>query len=163
MIRIGKIVGCHGIKGELSLLPLTDDNRRFKKLEKAFLELPNGQYREVEILATREHKQSILLTIAGLEERTEAERWKNHYLCVKPEDAVKPKGAYFIYELIGLEVYQGEQYLGKLTEVMQNSSNDVYTVSGEQTIYLPALKSIVKEINLERGRMEVILPDGLLD
>ena len=31
MIRIGKITNCHGVKGELVLQPLTDDNRRFKK------------------------------------------------------------------------------------------------------------------------------------
>lgn len=163
MIRIGKIVNCHGIKGELTLMPLTDDNRRFKKLKRAFIELPKGEYQEVTVMTAREHKNSVLITVEGVEDRTTAERWKGFYLCVTPEDAVKPKGSYFLHEIIGLEVYEGETHWGKVTEVLQSSSNDVYVVEGERTIYLPALKSVVKNIDLEQGKMEVIIPDGLLD
>ena len=68
-----------------------------------------------------------------------------------------------MHEIIGLEVYEGEEHLGKVTEVLQSSSNDVYVVSGEKTIYLPALKAVVQNIDLEQGKMEVIIPDGLLD
>ena len=109
-IRVGKIINCHGIKGELVLLPLTDNNRRFRKLKRAFLELAGKRYEEVEVTSAREHKDNILITIKGIEDRTQAERYKNIYLCVAPEDAVKPKGAYFIHELIGLDVYQGVVY-----------------------------------------------------
>lgn len=163
MIRIGKIINCHGIKGELTLLPLTTDNRRFKKLKRAFIELPKGEYQEVKVIAAREHKGNVLISVEGVEDRTTAERWKNLYICVAPEDAVKPKDSYFLHEIIGLEVYEGEEHLGKVTEVLQSSSNDVYVVSGEKTIYLPALKAVVQNIDLEQGRMEVIIPDGLLD
>ena len=36
-IIIGKIFNVHGIKGELKVLPLTDDINRFKKLERCFI------------------------------------------------------------------------------------------------------------------------------
>ena len=162
-IRIGKIINCHGIKGELVLYPLTDDNRRFRKLKHAMLELPGGRYQDVEVLTTREHKGNILITLGGIEDRTQAERLKNVFLCVKPEDAVKPKGSFFIFELIGLEVYQDDVCYGKVTDVLQNSSTDLYEVTGEQVFYLPALKEFVKNIDPEQGRMDVIIPDGLLD
>lgn len=106
MIRIGKITNCHGVKGELVLQPLTDDNRRFKKLKQALLELPGGRYEDVTVVSVREHKENILLTLAGITDRNQAERLKNIYLCVRPEDAVKPKGSYFIYEIVGLQVYK---------------------------------------------------------
>ena len=77
MIRIGKIINCHGIKGELTLLPLTTDNRRFKKLKRAFIELPKGEYQEVKVIAAREHKGNVLISVEGVEDRTTAERWKN--------------------------------------------------------------------------------------
>lgn len=89
MIRIGKITNCHGVKGELVLQPLTDDNRRFKKLKQALLELPGGRYEDVAVVSVREHKENILLTLAGITDRNQAERLKNIYLCVRPEDAVK--------------------------------------------------------------------------
>lgn len=164
MIRVGKIINCHGVKGELTVLPLTDDMRRFKKLKHALLEMPRGRYDEVVVTSTREHKGNILVTLEGLEDRTQAERLKNIYLCVRPEDAIKPKNAYFIFEIIGLDVYQGDICYGKIINVLQNSSTDLYEVKGDgESFYLPALKSVVQRINLEEGRMDVIIPDGLLD
>ena len=164
MIRVGKIINCHGIKGELVLLPLTDNNRRFQKLKRAYLELAGDRYEEVTVQSAREHKGNILLTLFGIEDRTQAEHLKNKYLCVRPEDAVKPKNSYFLYEIVGLKVYQEEIYYGTVTAVLQNSSTDLYEVtSSERVFYIPALKSVVQKIDLEQGRMEVLLPEGLLD
>lgn len=163
-IRIGKIINCHGIKGEIILLPLTSDMRRFKKLKKAYIEQPKGRYEEVSVLSAREHKGNVLLELEGISDRNQAELLKNRYMCVNEEDAVKPKGSYFIYEIVGLEVYEGETCLGKISDVLQNSSTDLYEVTGEdRTFYLPALKTVVKNIDLEQGRMEVEVPAGLLD
>lgn len=164
MIRIGRIVNCHGIRGEVVLLPLTDDIRRFQKLKQAMLELPGGRYEEIKVLASREHKGNVLLTLEGIADRTQAERLKNVYLCVHLEDAVKPKGSYFIYEIVGLHVYEGDVYYGTVTAVLQNSSTDLYEIKNDNGVfYLPALKSVVKQIDLEQGRMEVEIPAGLLD
>ena len=165
MIRVGKIINCHGYKGELKVWPLTDDNKRFKKLKKAFLEMPNGQYTEVMVVQSREHKGNVLMFLEGIEDMDAAERLKNIYLCVAPEDAIRKKGHYFIYEIVGLEVYQGEELLGKVAEVLQNSSaNDVYVVKDTNREFgLPALKSVIHDIDIEQGRITVTLPDGLLD
>jgi len=164
MIRVGKIINCHGVRGELVLLSLSDDNRRFKRLKHALLEQSDGNYQEVRILSTREHKGNILLTLEGVTDRDQAERFKNHYLCVRPEDAVKPKGSYFIYEIVGLQVYEGDTCYGRVTAVLQNSSTDLYEVQGVYgTFYLPALKTVVQNIDLDKGRMDVALPAGLLD
>lgn len=164
MIRIGRIVNCHGIRGEVVLLPLTDDIRRFQKLKQAMLELPGGRYEEIKVLASREHKGNVLLTLEGIADRTQAERLKNVYLCVHLEDAVKPKGSYFIYEIVGLHVYESDVYYGTVTAVLQNSGTDLYEIKNDNGVfYLPALKSVVKRIDLEQGRMEVEIPAGLLD
>ena len=164
MIRVGKIINCHGVKGELVVLPLTDSIRRFKKLKSALLEMPGGRYNDVTVLTAREHKGNVLITLEGIDDRNAAERLKNVYLCVRPEQAVKPKDAFFIFEIIGLDVYEGYKHYGKVINVLQNSSTDLYEVKGEgESFYLPALKSVVQSISLEEGRMEVIIPDGLLD
>ena len=164
MIRVGKIINCHGVKGELVVLPLTDSIRRFKKLKSALLEMPGGRYNDVTVLTAREHKGNVLITLEGIDDRNAAERLKNVYLCVRPEQAVKPKDAFFIFEIIGLDVYEGDKHYGKVINVLQNSSTDLYEVKGEgDSFYLPALKTVVQSISLEEGRMEVIIPDGLLD
>ena len=146
------------------VLPLTDSIRRFKKLKSALLEMPGGRYNDVTVLTAREHKGNVLITLEGINDRNAAERLKNVYLCVRPEQAVKPKDAFFIFEIIGLDVYEGDKHYGKVINVLQNSSTDLYEVKGEgESFYLPALKSVVQSISLEEGRMEVIIPDGLLD
>ena len=88
MIRVGKIINCHGVKGELVVLPLTDNIRRYKKLKSALLEMPGGRYNEVTVTSAREHKGNVLVTLEGIDDRNQAERLKNVYLCVRPEDAV---------------------------------------------------------------------------
>jgi len=65
-----------------------------------------------------------------------------------------------------MEVFDEEgKSLGFLKEVLQTGSNDVYVVKGDNSreILIPALKSVVKKVCFEENKMEVILPQGLID
>ena len=55
--------------------------------------------------------------------------------------------------------------MGELTEVLETGSNDVYVVAGEdgKEVLIPALKWVVTQVDLENRRMQVKLPEGLLD
>ena len=76
-----------------------------------------------------------------------------------------PEGTYLVADIIGLEVKDANQSYGFITDVFQTGSNDVYTVEtkGSSPIYVPALKSVIKEINIAEKYMLVELPEGLLD
>ena len=75
---------------------------------------------------------------------------------------------HYWFELIGLAVYTtGGEFLGRLDHIIETGSNDVYVVKSRQgrqakEILVPALKSVVKNIDLGGRRMEVELPEGLL-
>lgn len=165
MLRIGKIINSHGHLGEVKVLPLTDDIKRFKKLRDVYLEVSDSRYDLVHIVQSRIHNGQVLLTLEEAPDMNAAERLKNFYLCVKREDAIKlPEDHFFIYEIIGLEVVEEGQVLGKVVEVLQTGGNDVYAVSdGVRTFYMPALKAVVQKIDLENKQMLVKLPTGLLD
>lgn len=165
MLRIGKIINSHGHLGEVKVLPLTDDINRFKKLREVYLEISDDKYDLLHIKQARLHNGQVLLTLEEAPDMNAAERLKNFYLCVKREDAIKlPKDHFFIYEIVGLEVWQDGQLLGQVTEVLQTGGNDVYAVNdGKRTFYMPALKAVVQEVDLESKRMQVKLPPGLLD
>ena len=165
MLRIGKIINTHGHLGEVKIMPLTDDITRFKKLREVYLEVNDDRYDLLHVVQSRIHNGLVLLTLEEAPDMNAAERLKNFYLCVKREDAIKlPKDRFFIYEIVGLDVIEDGQVLGKVTEVLQTGGNDVYAVSdGERTYYMPALKSVVQEIDLDNKRMLVTLPAGLLD
>ncbi|MHB1421159.1 MAG: ribosome maturation factor RimM, partial [Bacillota bacterium] len=89
-------------------------------------------------------------------------------LQVSPEQLVTlPDGHYYIFQIIGLTVVEenGEE-LGVVEDIRQTGSNDVYYVknntTGEQ-ILIPALKEVVKSIDLEQKRIIVSLLPGLRD
>ena len=73
-----------------------------------------------------------------------------------------PEGEYYNFDIIGLEVIDDKgSKLGKITEVLKTGSNDVYVVEGKKQILVPALKKVVKEINLVDGFMKVELLEEL--
>ena len=166
MISIGLVSNCHGVNGEIKVTPLTDDINRFKKLKKFYLEKANGAYEELNCISARIHQDYVLLGAAEITDRNQAEKIKGRYICVKPEDAIKlPEGRYFIFQLEGLTVIEDGKIIGTLSEVLQPGANDVYVVKtpkGEE-IYLPAIKSVVLDVDLEKKEMQVKIPEGLLD
>ena len=166
MIRIGLVSNCHGINGEMKVTPLTDDINRFKKLKRFYWEKSADNYEELTCIAARTHQDYVLLRAEEINDRTQAEKIKGHYICVKTEDAIKlPEGRYFIFQLEGLTVIENGNIIGTLSEVLQPGANEVYVVKtpvGEE-IYLPTIKSVVLDVNLDKGEMQVKIPEGLLD
>jgi 16S rRNA processing protein RimM len=76
-----------------------------------------------------------------------------------------PEGTYLIADIIGLEVFEGDVCYGKITDCIETGSNDVYIVEkeNENPLLIPALKSVIEEVNINEGYMKVKLPEGLLD
>jgi len=163
-LSVGRIVNTHGVKGEVRVIPLTSDISRFDYLLYAFVML-DGKRKELRVTDVRYHKSFVLIKFNGIDTMDEAEKLKGCDLCVDRRNA-RPleEDEYFICDLIGLEVFEGDQLLGKLTEVLETGSNDVYVVKQKgKEILIPALKSVVLDVDLENKKMQVKLPEGLLD
>lgn len=164
-LEIGKIINTHGVKGEVKVLPLTDDARRYDKLKSVLIE-EKGLSIKYDIEQVRYNKGFILLKLVGVENMEQAEQLRNHVLKVHRKDAVKlPEGSYFICDIIGLQVIDIEgKEIGEIADVLKTGSNDVYVIKKEEKeILVPALKTVVKEIDLDAGRMIVDLPEGILE
>jgi 16S rRNA processing protein RimM len=160
-IKIGQIINTHGHTGELKIYPLTDDPHRFYDLQQVYIAKTLYTIKDVRL-----HQNFVLLSLQEIADMNAAEELKNLYVEI-PRHEVKPlpEGSFYLFELVGLAVYEDEKLLGTLTNVLQTGSNDVYVVKTpeEKEIYLPALKSVVKEVDLKAGRINVIIPPGLLD
>jgi len=165
-LAVGKILSSWSYKGQVKVEPLTDDIRRFKKLKRVFLE-SNGQKipHEVESV-TFLSGAFVVIKIKGIDTKQEAQKLVSCYLYVHRDDAVKlPEGHYFISDIIGLKVYtEQHELLGEVTDVLKTGSNDVYVVrrDGEKDILLPAIKQVVKLIDIENKKMVVRLMEGML-
>jgi 16S rRNA processing protein RimM len=113
----------------------------------------------------RWHKDHVLLTLAGVNDRNEAETLKGQLVQVPIDEAMPlPEGVYYHYQLVGLKVVTtGGERLGTLADVMETGANDVYVVDNKgQQILLPAIPDVVKSIDLEKGQMVIEVIDGLI-
>lgn len=164
-LKMGQIINTHGHKGDLKIYPLTDDLERFLGLSQVYVRI-EGNYRKYRISRARVQQNLVILTLAEVADMNEAEKLKGLYLEIPINEAPPlPPGHYYEFQIIGLEVYEESVLLGKVTAILRTGSNDVYEVTAEggKKLYLPALKAVVRQIDLESGKMMVVIPPGLLD
>ena len=158
---VGKIVTAHGVRGICKVQNRSEYEKRFAV--GARLYLINGQELHVE---TASGVENLLVKFVEINDRSAAEALRSQLLYIpKTEAAPLPAGRYYPFQLEGLAVYNKGQYFGELIEVIFNPANDIYltkTASGKE-VCVPALKTVIKEVNLEQGKMEVVLPEGLID
>ncbi len=163
-LEIGKIVNTYGIKGFVKVIPYTDNITRFKKLKTVFIEKKNELIQQT-IEEVKYSKNVVLLKFKEISNIETAEKLKNCYIKINRKDAVTlPENSYFIVDLLGLEVYTKEgKLLGKLDDIFPTGSNDVYVVKDEfgKQILLPAIKSVIKEVNIKNKKIIVDLIEGL--
>jgi len=163
-ITIGKIVGTHGNKGLLKVLPLTDFPDRFLDMAGITIEL-NGNQKVYDIVEASRHKKHILLKLKEIPDMNGAEALRGSLIKVGREELTPlPEGSYYIFDLVGIKAYTpvGE-YLGVVEDIIQTGANDVYVINtGKQApLLVPALKEVVREIDIKGGKMVVDLPEEI--
>jgi len=168
LLQIGRIVGTHGIKGEVSVYPLTDDPRRFSILKDCFLLTENNKTKTAaKAVGARYSNSKVILKFDGIDDRDAALALKGRFIAVTRENAVKlAPGTYFICDLIGCMVTCEESgELGIISDVLQTGANDIYVVKRENNkdLLIPVIKDVIKDIDLQNRTIRVHLLDGLLD
>ncbi len=164
-LQVGKIVNTHGVKGEVKVIPLTDNPQRFDELKKVLVGNENDK-KTLNIESVKYLKNAVIVKFKESSKMEEAEKLKELYIYVDRDNAVKlPEDTFFICDLIGIEVFETDgSCLGVIEDIIATGSNDVYIVkSDDKEILIPALKSVVKEVSITDKKMVVTLPEGLLD
>ena len=164
-LEIGQIVNTSGLKGFLKVIPLTDDITRFEDLKTVYIQEKKDLV-EFKIQDVKYSKNMVLLKLEGIDDIGEAEKFKNFYIKINRKDAVElEEDSYFIVDIIGCKVFTDEnEFLGKVIDVFQTGSNDVYTVKNneDKEILLPAIEDVIKDIDIANKKILVKLLDGLL-
>ena len=95
-----------------------------------------------------------------------AERFRNWQLAVPREQLPPlPEGQHYTFQLVGLQVVtESGERIGEIRQVLPMPAHDVYLVSTkEREILIPAVKEVVREVDLDRGQMSIRLVDVLLE
>jgi 16S rRNA processing protein RimM len=160
---IGKLRRPHGVHGEILMDIITDFPERIKAGTRVFV---GPQHEEQIIRSARGNAGTLLVAFEAFNNLEEVGVLRNQYMYVRAEDRPPlPPGEYYHHQLIGLPVLTDEgQVLGVLSEILENAANDVYVVRPKQgaDILLPAIDSVILDIDLQQGEMRVHLLPGLL-
>ncbi len=159
--EIGIVTGVHGLKGDMKVFPYSNDPENLSK-QKYFI--IDGKHMEVSL--ARVQGKFLIVHFKGIETCESALEMKNSILCMNRENATPlPKDHYFMVDLIGCRVFENDILLGVLDDIIETGANDVYSIVSEDNIeiLIPALKSVIQNIDIDASRIDVLLPKGLID
>ncbi len=163
--EIGNIVNTQGIKGDVRIMPTTDDINRFKKLKSIIVVNKKNERKELEIEKVWFHKQFVVIKFVGVDDMNAGEKLKNHKIIINRNDAIKlNKDEYFISDLYDMEVFENDRFLGIITNIIFTGANDVYVVTNKETgkeILIPAIKQCILNVSVADNKMNVNLLKGL--
>jgi 16S rRNA processing protein RimM len=164
-LTVGEIVAPFGLAGEVKVRLETDFPDRFSRLKQVCLRKPDGTGKLYTIIGSRQHKGQVLLRLQGIGSIHDVERLRNCIVQIRSYEAVRlPENEFYIHDLIGCEVVndQGET-LGKIHNVLRGIANDVYCIGeGKEELLLPAIKDVVKEVDLVARKIVVTPTPGLM-
>ncbi len=163
-LEAGKIVGTHGVRGELRVDPWCDSAEFLKRFRTLYF---NKGAVPAKLVSSRVDKSQLLVRLEGIDTLEKADVCRGKILYLDRADARIPEGRYFMADLIGLDVYDADTfvYYGALTEILRTGANDVYQITsqGKKNYLIPAVASVVREIDLDKGKMLIRPVKGTFD
>ncbi len=166
---LGEILRPHGIHGELRLRVVTAYPERVAQLKTVFI--GDNPYNETsvtpfQVVSARRHRDYLLVKLADIETRDQADLYRNQLLMVSLADAVPlADGEYYVYQVIGATVVTVDgKVLGQIRSVLETGANDVFIIQGTtgEEILIPDVPHVVVDVNIPQKTITVDPPPGLL-
>lgn len=169
-LNVGRLVGTHGIRGEVRVLADTDfPEHRFASGKQLILKHPDHpEPVTLTVEKSRPHKSAWLIKFKEWDNINEAEPFKGGRLVV-PKDDLAPldeeEGEFYFHQIIGCQVETTDgKTVGTVKEILQLPANDVWVVRPKQKgadILVPYIEEIVKEVDVDNRRILIEWMEGL--
>lgn len=159
-IIVGRIGEPYGIKGWSHLFSFTDPADHifhYPHWQIRAYQKQNAQWKSIEVACYKTHGNAFVVKFKDCDNRDQALLLKNHTISVERiELPTLKKNEYYWDDLMGLQVVNTHGFVfGVIDHLFEAGSHDVIAIVGEKTHYIPYLKSIIKEINLDKKIMIV--------
>jgi len=163
-LLVGKFRRSHGINGDILFTVVTDFPERIKPGVLLYI---GEEKKAIKISRKKPHNDGILLGFKEITNPETAAEFIGQNVFVTANDRpTLPEGEYYHHQIIGLNVFLSDgQTLGQITEILVTGANDVYVVKSAdgKEVLIPAVKHVLKEVDLSTKKMVVDLPQGLLE
>ena len=162
-LEVGKIVGTHGVQGEMRVECWANSPAFLSQFKKLYLD----EGRTALAVSCRPHKNIALVRAKGISSIEEADLLRGKVLYINRADVRLDEGEHFVQDIIGLSVTDadtGEVY-GAVKDVLKTGSNDVYEMEDKngRMIYIPVIPDIVDRLDFDEGRAYIHPMKGLFD
>lgn len=164
-LELGKIVGTHGVRGEMRVQPWCDSPAFFQQFHTLYFS--KGGEDPTKVISSRPHGNVMLLKLEGINTVEAASVLRGRVLFMNRDDADLAQGDYFIQDLIGCRVIDAdtERLYGTLTDVSATGANDVWHVqdgSGREYL-LPAIPPVVIDTDVDHEEIKIRPLKGIFD
>ncbi len=153
-LEAGKIVGIHGLQGEVRIEPWCDGPEFLSRFKRLFDKNEN----EMKVRRARAHKNITIVKFAGTDTPEQAQDMIGMIVYIDRADVKLPEGVYFVQDIIGLEAVDvdTEEVYGKVTEVYQTGANDVYQITKDGKNHLiPKIPDVVPKVDINEGKVYI--------
>ncbi|MEW6093743.1 MAG: ribosome maturation factor RimM [Chloroflexota bacterium] len=163
-LAAGKVRRPHGVRGEVVVELYTDFPERLCPRTQVYL---GEKHLPLTLRSARSHNEGLLLGFEGIDTPEAAGHYRNQVLYIAAKSLPDlAAGEHYFHQLIGLNVADEDgNLLGILTEIVETGANDVYVVTGAdgKELLLPAIPSVVLDVDLPAKTMKVHLLPGLVE
>jgi 16S rRNA processing protein RimM len=166
LIPVGKIIGTHGIRGQMKLHSYSGNFDSLSAVSSIVLKKPDGTLHEFTINDAKANNGKFIISLTEFTDINSVEPIIGSELCIKRCNLPEPDDdEYYWCDLIGLQVYTNDDVLlGSVVDIFETGSSDIYVVrDGAREYLIPAIGDVIKTIDLDGGRIIVTPLDGLLD
>ncbi|HIT85670.1 MAG TPA: 16S rRNA processing protein RimM [Candidatus Ornithomonoglobus intestinigallinarum] len=162
-LEVGKIINTHGLRGDVKVMPWTDTPEDFEDIPVVYIKRKD-ETEKLTVSKIKYQKNNLIVKFKEINDINEAEKYKGITLLADRDDLWElEEGVYYIADLIGLDVYDENGRIGVIADVLNTGANDIYDVKreGKKNLLLPVIDEVVKEVDLENGRVTVHVMEGL--
>ncbi|MDH3202519.1 MAG: ribosome maturation factor RimM [Myxococcales bacterium] len=163
-IELGVIARPHGVGGEVRVHLYNPDSTLLEGVAEVFVRAEEDEVPSlVDVIGTRRGPKALLMRLAGVESREDAEALRGFTLCV-PRDALPEleEGEYYHADLIGLQAYEGDRSVGEVVGVLDYPSVECLKVKTETGfLEVPMLPEWLERVDVEGGKVHLKALDDI--
>ncbi len=161
--QLGEVIKTHGLNGAVNISLDVDFPEDYKKLESVFLK-KEGKLVPFFITDLQLSGEKAIVKFEDVDSIDAAKELVKSELFL-PLDLLPEltEGGFYFHDLIGCEVFENDQLIGIVKDVYEGANELMVVSSGEKEVLIPIIDEILVEVDTEAKKINVALPDGLLD
>lgn len=154
---LGRVVKAHGLRGEVKVALVAESWEPFRSLGRCWLGRPAAPLQPFRLERERGRGRAVVLKLGGVDTPEAAAGLVGHEVAIPRAEAPPlPEGTYYHSDVLGLQVWEGDQHLGCVREILETPAHDVYLIQGPTGEWmLPATRAHIRRIDLAGRRIEL--------